>query len=156
MRRLGWATVDDLRHHPETEFIYSPDKWSFIVAILAAVAGVLSITSARTGALSGVFISVTTIPGRRQPGAGRSLRRMDRGPRLRVASRRSPNHRPTREECWSRPPRRNNHDNRTRSGSYRTRDRHRRAAAAGVGVGERAGVVHQRQADRRTPHRPRR
>jgi uncharacterized hydrophobic protein (TIGR00271 family) len=62
VRGLGWVTVDDLRHHPETEFIYSPDKWSFIVAILAAVAGVLSITSARTGALSGVFISVTTIP----------------------------------------------------------------------------------------------
>ncbi|MFW0797020.1 DUF389 domain-containing protein [Gordonia sp. CPCC 205515] len=61
-RGLGWATDNDLEHHPETQFIYSPDKWSFIVAILAAVAGVLSITSARTGALAGVFISVTTIP----------------------------------------------------------------------------------------------
>jgi len=47
---------------PGTAFIYFPDKWSFIVAVIAAAAGVLSITSARTGGLSGVFISVTTIP----------------------------------------------------------------------------------------------
>jgi len=32
------------------------------VAVIAAAAGVLSITSARTGGLSGVFISVTTVP----------------------------------------------------------------------------------------------
>ncbi|MGV9795942.1 DUF389 domain-containing protein [Gordonia sp. NPDC003422] len=61
-RGLGWISIDDITHHPETDFIYSPDKWSFIVAIVAAVAGVLSITSARTGGLAGVFISVTTIP----------------------------------------------------------------------------------------------
>ncbi|MGV9709680.1 DUF389 domain-containing protein [Gordonia sp. NPDC003424] len=61
-RGLGWVTEADITHHPETEFIYSPSRWSLIVAILAAVAGVLSITSARTGALAGVFISVTTIP----------------------------------------------------------------------------------------------
>ena len=39
-----------------------PDKWSFIVAVIAAAAGVLSLTSARVGGLSGVFISVTTVP----------------------------------------------------------------------------------------------
>nr|WP_202422586.1 DUF389 domain-containing protein [Gordonia sp. SID5947] len=61
-RGLGWVTADDVHHHPETEFIYSPDRWSLLVAVLAAVAGVLSITSAHTGALAGVFISVTTIP----------------------------------------------------------------------------------------------
>ncbi|MGL5850419.1 MAG: DUF389 domain-containing protein, partial [Phycicoccus sp.] len=33
-----------------------------IVAVIAATAGVLSLTSARTGGLSGVFISVTTVP----------------------------------------------------------------------------------------------
>jgi len=32
------------------------------VAVIAAAAGVLSLTSARTGGLSGVFISVTTVP----------------------------------------------------------------------------------------------
>lgn len=61
-RALGWASVGDLSQRPETEFIYTPDKWSFIVAIIAAAAGVLSITSAKAGGLSGVFISVTTIP----------------------------------------------------------------------------------------------
>ena len=39
-----------------------PDKWSFIVAVIAAAAGVLSLTSAKVGGLSGVFISVTTVP----------------------------------------------------------------------------------------------
>lgn len=37
-------------------------KWSFIVALIAAAAGVLSLTSAKVGGLSGVFISVTTVP----------------------------------------------------------------------------------------------
>ncbi|WP_404389396.1 DUF389 domain-containing protein [Humibacillus xanthopallidus] len=62
-RALGWVALDDITGpRPATGFIYSPDKWSFIVAILAAAAGVLSLTSARLGGLSGVFISVTTIP----------------------------------------------------------------------------------------------
>jgi uncharacterized hydrophobic protein (TIGR00271 family) len=60
---LGWITLEDVTGpRPGTAFIYFPDKWSFIVAVIAAAAGVLSITSARTGGLSGVFISVTTIP----------------------------------------------------------------------------------------------
>jgi uncharacterized hydrophobic protein (TIGR00271 family) len=62
-RALGWVTVDDVTGpRPGTAFIYTPDKWSFIVAVVAAAAGVLSLTSARVGGLSGVFISVTTIP----------------------------------------------------------------------------------------------
>jgi uncharacterized hydrophobic protein (TIGR00271 family) len=60
---LGWITLEDVTGpRPGTNFIYFPDKWSFIVAVIAAAAGVLSITSARTGGLSGVFISVTTVP----------------------------------------------------------------------------------------------
>ena len=60
---LGWITLEDvIGPRPGTDFIYFPDKWSFIVAVIAAAAGVLSLTSARTGGLSGVFISVTTIP----------------------------------------------------------------------------------------------
>jgi uncharacterized hydrophobic protein (TIGR00271 family) len=60
---LGWITLKDVTGpRPGTNFIYFPDKWSFIVAVIAAAAGVLSITSARTGGLSGVFISVTTVP----------------------------------------------------------------------------------------------
>lgn len=45
-----------------TDFIVSPDIWSFVVACLAGVAGVLSLTTNKSGGLVGVFISVTTIP----------------------------------------------------------------------------------------------
>ena len=48
--------------HPFTQFISSPDEWSFFVAYFAGMAGVLSLTSAKSGALIGVLISVTTIP----------------------------------------------------------------------------------------------
>ena len=62
-RGLGWITEEDITGpRPDTAFIYTPDKWSFIVAVIAAAAGVLSLTSAKVGGLSGVFISVTTIP----------------------------------------------------------------------------------------------
>ena len=62
-RGLGWVTEADVTaERPGTAFIYTPDKWSFIVALIAAAAGVLSLTSAKVGGLSGVFISVTTVP----------------------------------------------------------------------------------------------
>ena len=48
--------------HPATDFISHPDAFSFIVAIFAGTAGILSLTSAKSGALVGVLISVTTIP----------------------------------------------------------------------------------------------
>ncbi|MEU2259512.1 DUF389 domain-containing protein [Streptomyces sp. NPDC019645] len=47
---------------PNTAFIYDPDAFSFVVAVLAGVAGTLSLTSAKSGALVGVAISVTTVP----------------------------------------------------------------------------------------------
>ncbi|MEU0985636.1 DUF389 domain-containing protein [Streptomyces sp. NPDC005953] len=47
---------------PNTAFIYQPDVFSFVVALLAGVAGTLSLTSAKSGALVGVAISVTTVP----------------------------------------------------------------------------------------------
>ena len=46
----------------DTAFIYQPNIWSLIVAVIAAAAGVLSLTSSKVGGLSGVFISVTTVP----------------------------------------------------------------------------------------------
>ena len=62
-RWLGWVDVGDITgNRPETDFIYTPDRWSFVVAVIAAAAGVLSLTSAKVGGLSGVFISVTTVP----------------------------------------------------------------------------------------------
>lgn len=47
---------------PNTSFVYSPDWFSFVVAVLAGAAGTLSLTSAKSGALVGVAISVTTVP----------------------------------------------------------------------------------------------
>jgi uncharacterized hydrophobic protein (TIGR00271 family) len=62
-RALGWFGAELLTaDRPQTGFITSPDKWSLVVAVLAGVAGVLSLTSAKSGALVGVFISVTTVP----------------------------------------------------------------------------------------------
>jgi uncharacterized hydrophobic protein (TIGR00271 family) len=45
-----------------TSFISEPNTFSFIVALFAGVAGTLSLTAAKSGALVGVLISVTTIP----------------------------------------------------------------------------------------------
>ncbi|MFC4590384.1 DUF389 domain-containing protein [Sphaerisporangium corydalis] len=59
---LGWIDAGILAGHREVEFIVKPDKWSFIVALLAGAAGVLSITAGKSSALVGVFISVTTVP----------------------------------------------------------------------------------------------
>lgn len=62
-RGVGWVhRADVVAHRAGTSFIYSPDRWSFTVAVIAGAAGVLSLTSARLGGLSGVFISVTTVP----------------------------------------------------------------------------------------------
>jgi len=47
---------------PSTSFVYAPDAFSFIVAVLAGAAGTLSLTSAKSSALVGVAISVTTVP----------------------------------------------------------------------------------------------
>ena len=50
------------RARPQTGFIWHPDRWSFIVALIAGAAGVLALTTARANAMVGVFISVTTVP----------------------------------------------------------------------------------------------
>ena len=47
---------------PLTGFIWHPDRWSFIVALLAGAAGALAATIGRAEAMVGVFISVTTVP----------------------------------------------------------------------------------------------
>ena len=48
--------------HSLSEIIANPDFLSFFVAFCAGVAGMLSLTAAKSGALIGVLISVTTIP----------------------------------------------------------------------------------------------
>jgi uncharacterized hydrophobic protein (TIGR00271 family) len=59
---LGLASAADAATGPNTEFIVSPDVWSFLIALLAGVAGVLALTTSKSGPLVGVFISVTTVP----------------------------------------------------------------------------------------------
>ena len=62
-RATGLVDDDiDATRHALTDFISHPDTFSFIVAAFAGIAGVLSLTSAKSGALIGVLISVTTIP----------------------------------------------------------------------------------------------
>lgn len=63
IRGFGWVPApyeQDVR--PLTNFIARPDGWSFVVAILAAIAGTVSLTEAKTGTLVGVLVSVTTVP----------------------------------------------------------------------------------------------
>ena len=64
VERLVGIAPDQLSDasRPLTDFISHPNAFSFIVAFLAGVAGMLSLTSAKSGALVGVLISVTTIP----------------------------------------------------------------------------------------------
>jgi uncharacterized hydrophobic protein (TIGR00271 family) len=47
---------------PVADLINTPNIFSVIVAVLAGLVGVVSLTEARANALIGVFISVTTIP----------------------------------------------------------------------------------------------
>ena len=47
---------------PVTNLIDTPNLYSLVVAVLAGVVGIVSLTHARSSTLLGVFISVTTIP----------------------------------------------------------------------------------------------
>ena len=47
---------------PLTDFIWRPDALSWVIAFLAGIAGIVSLTAAKSGALIGVLISVTTVP----------------------------------------------------------------------------------------------
>lgn len=51
-----------LAERPLTDFIWRPDALSWVIAFLAGIAGILSLTTAKSGALIGVLISVTTVP----------------------------------------------------------------------------------------------
>src|SRR6476646_497782 len=63
--------------HPLTQFISDPEEFSFIVACFAGAAGMLSLTSAKSGALIGVLISVTTIPAAANIGVAAALGNWD-------------------------------------------------------------------------------
>lgn len=58
----GWFTINDVLSAHEVDFIYQVGPFSAVVALLAGAAGMLSMISAKSAALVGVFISVTTVP----------------------------------------------------------------------------------------------
>ncbi|MEV5802696.1 DUF389 domain-containing protein [Streptomyces collinus] len=63
VRAAGWQSeAFDLGLRPVSHLIDTPDFFSVVVAVLAGVVGIVSLTEARVSALLGVFISVTTIP----------------------------------------------------------------------------------------------
>jgi uncharacterized hydrophobic protein (TIGR00271 family) len=58
----GLLSTDQLNTLDQVDFVYEVGPFSLIVALLAGAAGMLSLTSAKSSALVGVFISVTTVP----------------------------------------------------------------------------------------------
>lgn len=62
-RATGLIEADfDTQDHAFAELISSPDFFSFFVAFCAGIVGMLSLTTAKSAALVGVFISITTVP----------------------------------------------------------------------------------------------
>jgi uncharacterized hydrophobic protein (TIGR00271 family) len=58
----GLFDASALSGEHQVDFVFDIGPWSLIVALLAGAAGMLSMTSAKSAALVGVFISVTTVP----------------------------------------------------------------------------------------------
>lgn len=59
---LGWIRLASTRELTDVDFIFQVGPLSFVVALLAGAAGMLSLVSAKSAALVGVFISVMTVP----------------------------------------------------------------------------------------------
>jgi len=63
---IGWAGLEPGPYsrgiRPVSSLIDTPNWFSVIVAVLAGIVGVISMTQSRSSTLIGVFISVTTIP----------------------------------------------------------------------------------------------
>lgn len=59
---VGLLAAGALDQLDQVEFIYQVGPFSLIVALLAGLAGMLALTSAKSASLVGVFISVTTVP----------------------------------------------------------------------------------------------
>ena len=62
MERVGWMDFESIESLDQVDFIYRVGPLSLIVALLAGAAGMLALVSAKSAALVGVFISVTTVP----------------------------------------------------------------------------------------------
>jgi uncharacterized hydrophobic protein (TIGR00271 family) len=62
-RLVGWITPEMVAApRPNTDFIWHPEQWSLIVALVAGTAGALALAIQKTATMVGVFISVTTVP----------------------------------------------------------------------------------------------
>lgn len=61
-RAVGWLSFDMVHSVEEVDFIFKVGPLSFVVALLAGAAGMLSLVSSKSSALVGVFISVTVVP----------------------------------------------------------------------------------------------
>jgi uncharacterized hydrophobic protein (TIGR00271 family) len=62
-RVVGWITPGMVAApRPNTDFIWHPEQWSLIVALVAGAAGALALAIQKTATMVGVFISVTTVP----------------------------------------------------------------------------------------------
>lgn len=74
----GLVTAQSLDSANQVDFIYRVGPFSFIVALLAGAAGMLSLVSAKSTALVGVLISVTTVPAAGYAVVAATLGRWDR------------------------------------------------------------------------------
>ncbi len=70
----------DIADRRLTAFISRPDGMAAVVAVLAGIVGMLSLTEGRSGALIGVLVSVTTIPAIGNIGAAAAYRSWDDRP----------------------------------------------------------------------------
>ncbi|GAB3907699.1 hypothetical protein GCM10029964_106300 [Kibdelosporangium lantanae] len=59
---VGLFDRDAVLSAHQVDFVYQVGPYSLIVALLAGAAGMLAMTSAKSAALVGVFVSVTTVP----------------------------------------------------------------------------------------------
>jgi uncharacterized hydrophobic protein (TIGR00271 family) len=70
--RASGLTSDEFatQDHAFVDLISKPDFFAFFVAFCAGIVGMLSLTTAKSAALIGVFISITTIPAAANAGIG--------------------------------------------------------------------------------------
>ncbi|MDR3660223.1 MAG: DUF389 domain-containing protein [Mycobacterium sp.] len=59
---IGWVGLGSIHELQNVDFIFRVGPFSFVVALLAGAAGMLSLVTSKSAALVGVFISVTTVP----------------------------------------------------------------------------------------------